>query len=114
MYLKDKIRRGEVEGDYLIQIMAWNPKASSLQAVVKKSFIIPSHLALQGQFQFTYQEEHAVSMRYSKDIHSFGLDLSAEESAWLRDSISGKEKQAYEIFKESFLKMINSIYLERP
>jgi hypothetical protein len=114
MYLKDKIIRGEVEGDYLIQIMAWNPQASSLQPVVEKGFIIPSHLALQGQFQFIYQKEHAVSIRYSKDVHSFGLQLSEEGGKWVRDSISGNEKQAYEVFKESFLKMVNSIYLRKP
>jgi uncharacterized protein YkuJ len=111
MYLKDKIRMGEVEADYLIQIMAWNPKASSLQAVVEKGFVIPSHLALQGQFQFIYQKEHVVSIRYSKDVNSFGLKVSEEGEKWVKDSISGTEKQAYEIFKESFLKMINSIYL---
>jgi hypothetical protein len=114
MYLKDKIRKGEVEGDYLIQIMVWNPKASSLQAVVKKGFIIPSHLALQGQFQFIYQKEHAVSIRYSRDVNSFGLKVSEEGEKWVKDSISGSEKQAYEIFKESFLKMINSVYFGSP
>ena len=114
MYLKDKIRRGEVEGDYLIQIMTWNPKASSLQAAVKRGFIIPSHLALQGQFQFIYQKEHAVSIRYSKDVNSFGFKVSEDGEKWVKDSISGTEKQAYEIFKENFLKMINGIYLERP
>ena len=110
MYLKDKIRRGEIEGNYLIQIMTWNPKASSLQAAVKKGFIIPSHLALQGQFQFIYQKEHAVSIRYSRDVNSFGFKVSEDGEKWVKDSISGSEKQAYEIFKESFLKMINSVY----
>jgi hypothetical protein len=114
MYLKDKIRRGEVEGDYLIQIMAWNPKTSSLQGVVEKGFIIPSHLALQGQFQFIYQKDHAVSIRYSRDVNSFGLKVSEEGEKWIKDSISGSEKQAYEIFKESFLKMINSVYAGNP
>lgn len=114
MYLKDKIIRGEVEGDYLVQIMAWNPEASSLEPVVEKGFIIPSHLALQGQFQFIYQKEHAVSIRYSKDVYSFGLQVSEERGKWVRDSISGNEKQAYEVFKESFLKMVNSIYLRKP
>jgi hypothetical protein len=114
MYLRDKIIRGEAEGDYLIQIMAWNPEASSLQAAVKKGFIIPSHLALQGQFQFIYQKEHAVSIRYSRDVNSFGLKVSEQGEKWVRDSISGSEKQAYEIFKENFLKMINGIYLGSP
>jgi hypothetical protein len=114
MYLKDKVNTGEAEGDYLIQIMAWNPKAPFLQPLGEQGITVPSTLALQGQFQFIYQKEHAVSMRYSKDIHSFGLNLSAQENAWLRDSISGSEKQAYEIFKESFLKMINSIDFGNP
>ena len=114
MYSKDKITKGEVEGNYLIQIMAWNPKASSLQAAVKKGFIIPSHLALQGQFQFVYQKEHAVSIRYSKDVNSFGFKVSEDGEKWVKDSISGSEKQAYEIFRESFLKMINSIDLGSP
>ncbi len=114
MYLKDKIRRGEVEGDYLIQIMAWNPKASSLRAIVEKGFMIPSHLALQGQFQFIYQKENAVSIRYSRDVNSFGLKVSEVGEKWVKDSISGSEKQAYEVFKESFLKMMNSVYLGNP
>ncbi len=111
MYLKDRITKGEIEGDYLIQIMVWNPKASSLQAVVEKGFMIPSHLALQGQFQFIYQEEHAVSIRYSRDVNSFGLKVSEDGKKWVKDSVSGTEKQACEIFKESFLTMINSVYL---
>jgi hypothetical protein len=114
MYLRDKLRRGEVEGDYLIQVMAWNPKASSLRAIIEKGFMIPSHLALQGQFQFIYQKEHTVSIRYSRDVDSFGLKVSEEGEKWVRDSISGSEKQAYEVFKESFLKMINSVYLRNP
>ena len=114
MYLKDKVKEGEVEGDYLIQIMAWNPKASSLQPIVEQGITIRSTLALQGQFQFIYQKEHAVSIRYSKDVHSFDLSLSAEENAWRRDSISEKEKQAYEIFKESLLKMIHCSYSKNP
>jgi uncharacterized protein YkuJ len=81
---------------------------------VKKGFIIPSHLALQGQFQFIYQKEHAVSIRYSRDVNSFGLKVSEEGEKWVKDSISGSEKQAYEIFKESFLKMINSVYFGSP
>ena len=57
-----------------------------------------------------YQEEHVVSIRYSKDVNSFGFKVSEDGEKWVKDSISGSEKQAYEIFKESFLKMINSVY----
>ena len=67
MFLKDRVRKGELTIDYLIQLMAWNPDAPSLQPMVKKGIIIPSHRALQGQIQFIYQGEHAVSIRYSKD-----------------------------------------------
>ncbi len=114
MYIRDKIRKGGVDGDYLIQIIGWNPKASSLQAAAKKGYIIPSHLALQGQFQFIPQQDHAVSIRYSRDVNSFGLKVLDTGEKWLKDSISGSEKQAYEIFKESFLKMINSVDLGKP
>jgi len=111
MYLKDKTKKGEVDIDYMIQLMAWNPDASSLQPVVKKGIVVPSHWALQGQLQFIYQKEHAISIRYSKDVNSFGLKVSEEREKWVKDSISGSEKQACEIFKESFLKMIHSVYL---
>ncbi len=114
MYLKDKVTKGELEGDYLIQIMAWNPKAPSLQPILQKGITIPSTLALQGQFQFIYQKQYAVSIRYSKDVNSFGLNLSAEETAWNRDSISGKEKQAYEVFKKTFLEMIQGSKSKNP
>jgi hypothetical protein len=42
------------------------------------------------------------------------LKVSEEREKWVKESISGSEKQAYEIFKESFLKMINRIYLGSP
>ena len=48
------------------------------------------------------------------DVNSFGLKVSEEGEKWDKDSISGGEKQAYEIFKESFLQMINSVYLRNP
>jgi len=91
--------------------MAWNPDASSLQPIVKKGIVVPPHWALQGQLQFIYQKEYAISIRYSKDVNSFGLKVSEEGEKWVKDSISGSEKQAYETFKESFLKMIDSVYL---
>src|SRR3990170_110957 len=52
MYLKDKIKKGGVAVEYLIQTMAWNPGAPSLQSIVKKGFTIPSRCALQGQLLF--------------------------------------------------------------
>ena len=35
-YLKGKMKKGEIGVDYLIQLMAWNPDAPSLQPIVKK------------------------------------------------------------------------------
>jgi hypothetical protein len=109
MYLKDRIKRGELRGDYLIQLMAWNPDASSLQFIVKKGIMIPSRWALQGQFLFVYQGEHAVFIRYAKNVNSFGLKISEEWKDWERESISGNEKKAYETFHKSFMEMIQSI-----
>ena len=71
--MKDKVKKGELEVDYLIQLMAWNPDAPSLQPIVKKGLVVPSRWALQGQFLFPYQGEHAVFIRYSKDVNSFGF-----------------------------------------
>jgi hypothetical protein len=114
MYLEDKKKKGELEVDYMIQLMAWNPDASSLQPIVKKGFIIPSHWTLQGQFMFIYKGEHAVFMRYSKDINSFGLKVSGEGNDWNKDSISGNEKRIYETFQKTFIQMIDSIHIQHP
>ena len=114
MYLKDKIKKGELTADYLIQLMAWNPDAPSLQPIVKKGIVIPSHWALQGQFLFVYQGEHAVSIRYSRDISAFGLKISEEGKDWERESISGNEKRTYETFQKTFMGMINSIQIKNP
>jgi hypothetical protein len=112
LYSKGKVKKGELEVDYLIQRMAWNPNAPSLQPIVKKGNVIPSHWALQGQFLFVYMGEHAVFFRYSKDINSFGLKTSEEGKSWERESISGNEKKVYETFQKNFMEMINSIQLQ--
>jgi hypothetical protein len=112
MYLKDKMKKGNLVIDYLIQLMAWNSDAPSLQPIVKKGIVIPSHWALQGQFLFVYQGEHAVSIRYSKDISAFGLKISEEGKDWERESISGNEKRTYETFQKTFMGMINSIQIK--
>ena len=109
MYLRDKIKKGELTADYLIQLMAWNPDAPSLQPIVKKGIVIPSHWALQGQFLFVYQGEHAVFIRYAKDVNSLGLKISEEGKDWERESISGNEKKVYETFQKTFTEMMNSI-----
>jgi len=112
LYSKGKIKKGELEVDYLIQLMVWNPAAPSLQPIVEKGIVIPSHRTLQGQFLFLYKGEHAVFFRYSKDINSFGLKTSEEEKSWERESISGNEKKVYEIFQKNFMEMINSIQIQ--
>jgi len=112
MYLKDKIKKGELVVDSMIQLMRWNPDAPSLQPIVKKDIVIPSHWALQGQFLFVFQGEHAVFIRYSKDVHSFGLKISEEGKDWERESISGNEKKVYEVFQKTFMEMINSIIIK--
>jgi hypothetical protein len=111
MFLKDRVRKGELTVDYLIQLMAWNPDAPSLQPMVKRGVAIPSHWALQGQFQFVYQGEHAVSIRYSKDVNSFGMRVSDASDVWERGSISGNEKRACEVFQKTFLEMINTLHI---
>jgi len=114
MYLKDRIKKGELVIDYLIQLMAWNPDAASLQPIVKIGIIIPSLWALQGQFLFVYQGEHAVFIRYSKDANSFGFKTSEEGDKWNRGPISGNEKKAYETFQKTFIEMMNSIQIKSP
>ena len=114
LYSKGKVKKGELEVDYLIQLMAWNPDAPSLQPIVKKGLIIPSRWALQGQFLFLYQGEHAVFFRYSKDINSFGIKVSEKGDDWGKGSISGNEKKVYETFQKSFMEMIDSIQIKSP
>jgi len=114
MYSKSKIKKGELEVDYLIQLMVWNPDAPSLQSIIQKGITIPHHLALQGQFLFIYLGEHAVLLRYSKDVNAFGLKISGEWKSWEKDSISGNEKKCYEMFKKLFMGMIDSIQIKKP
>lgn len=109
MYVKDKMRKKELNVDYMIQLMVWNPEASSLQPILKKGMIIPQYWALQGQFLFVYQEDHAVLIRYSRDIRSFGLEVSKEGKKWEKGALSGNEKKVYEAFQKIFMEMIDSI-----
>ncbi len=111
LYSKGKVKRGELEVNYLIQLMAWNPDAPSLQPIMKKGLIIPSRWALQGQFLFLYQGEQAVFFRYSKDIHSSGIKVSEKGDDWDKGLISGNEKRVYETFQKSFMEMMDSIQL---
>ena len=114
MFLKDRIRKGELAIDYLIQLMVWNPDAPSLQPIMKKGLVIPSHWALQGQFLFLYQAEHAVFFRYSKDVNSFGMKVSEKGEDWEKGLISGNEKRAYETFQKTFMEMMDSIQIKTP
>ena len=114
MYSKGKIKKGEWEGDYLTQLMGWNPNAPSLQPIIKKEISIPSHWALQGQFLFNFQGEHAVYIRYSKDAKAFGLKVSEQGDRWDQGSISGNEKKGVEIFQKIFMDMIHSIHIKNP
>jgi hypothetical protein len=114
MYVKDKKKRGELELDYLIQVMAWNPEAPSLQPIRKRGVLIPSHWVLQGQFLFIYQGEHAVYIRYSKDANAFGLRVSERRDRWEKKLITGNEKRVVELFQKIFRDMIDSVQLKNP
>ncbi len=111
MYSKSKVKKEGVEIDYMVQLMAWNPDAPSLQPIIKKGLFIPPHWALQGQFLFLYQGEHAVFFRYSKDINSFGIKTSGKGDDWEKGVISGKEKRVYENFQNSFMQMMDSVQM---
>jgi hypothetical protein len=108
MYLKGRIKKGGIEIDHLIQSMIWNPEAPSLQPIRKKGITLPLDLVLQGQLMFTYLEEHAVFIRYSKDVHHFGMDVSDKNNKWNKDEISGNEKKVCEAFQAVFMGIIDS------
>ncbi len=112
MYSNGKIKKGGLEVDYLIQLMAWNPAAPSLQPVVEKGIVIPPHWALQGQYLFLYQGDHAVFFRYSRDINSFGINISEKGDDWGKGVISGNEKRVYETFQKAFMQMVDSIQIK--
>ena len=113
-YSKGKLKKGQIEVDYLTQFMAWNPDAPSLQPVMKKGFVIPARWALQGQFLFLYHGQNAVFCRYSRAINSFGTKVSDKADAWEKGLISGNEKKVYGIFEKSFMEMMDSIQIRNP
>ena len=114
LYGKGKLAREMVGVDYLIQLIAWIPDSPSLQPIVKKGLRIPSHLAIQGQMMFVYGGEHAVFLRYSKDVGSFGMKTSGKGADWNRESISGNEKKVQEIFQKDFMGAIHSLTFKTP
>jgi len=113
LYSKGEVKQDRLEVDYLIQSIRWDPNASSLKPIVKKGIVIPSRWALQGQFLFGYQGNHAVLVSYSRDVHSFGLKVSDGGKSWEKESISGNEKGAYENFQKAFMEMIHSINIKK-
>ncbi len=114
MYLKGKKKKRDLETDYLIQLMAWNPDAPSLQPLFKSGVVVPSRWAMQGQFLFNYVGEHVVFVRYSKDVKTFGLKVSEKGEKWEKGSLSGNEQKVYETFLKSFLEMVDSIRIRTP
>jgi hypothetical protein len=114
LYSKGKVKKGELEVDYLIQLMAWNPSSPSLQPLLEKGVVLPSHWALQGQLLFIYLGEHAAFFRYSKDVNAFGMKVSEKGEDWEKGLISGNEKKIYETFQKMFMEMIDSIRLKNP
>jgi hypothetical protein len=114
LYTQENRKKGNLTGEVLVQLMAWNPEAPSLRGLVKKGIVIPPQWALQGQFQFVYHGEHAVSFRYSKDVGSFGMKVSEDGKRWEKDSLKGNEKKAYEVFKKTFTEMIDLIQVRNP
>jgi hypothetical protein len=114
MYSKGRFEKGSLDSDYLIQLMTWNPDAPSLQPIMKKGLILPSHWALQGQLLFLFQGEHAVFFRYSKDVNSFGIKVSEKGEDWEKGIMSGNEKKIYETFQKTFMEMMDSIEIKIP
>ena len=100
MYRRDKVTKGELVVNYLIQLMAWNPDSPSLQILVKKGIVIPPHWALQGQFLFNFQGEHAVFIRHSKDINAFGFLVSDSMTRWEKDQSRAMKRRFMRFFKK--------------
>jgi hypothetical protein len=89
--------------------MVWNPEAPSIEPLIKKGLIIPSHWALQYQFLFQPQTENTVLVRYSRDVSSFGLKVSNEGRRWDKAAIAGNEKKVLEIFQKIAAEMVDSL-----
>lgn len=112
LFSKGKLQRKGLEVDYLIQAMAWNPSSASLRPLLEKGIHVPSNWALQGQLLFPYYGEHAVFIRYSRDVNAFGWKVSGDGKRWERESISGSEKRALAEFEKRLLEMIESIRID--
>jgi hypothetical protein len=114
MYSKGQVKNEERRVDYLSQLMTWNPEAVTLKPLIEKGFVVPSHLALQGQILFLYDTDHAVLLWYSRDVQTFGMKVSDRDDYWKKGSVSGNEKKVVDAFQESLLTMIESIQFKSP
>ena len=113
-YSKGQLKKEQRQIDYLSQLMIWNPEAASLKPLIEKGFVVPSHLALQGQILFLYDTDHAVLLWYSQDAQNFGMKISDRDDQWKKGSISGNEKKAVETFQKKLMGMIESIQFKSP
>ena len=114
MVSKGKIRKGDVEVEYLVQRMAWNPDSPSLQPILKKGWTLAPQWAMQVQILFQPDLDHAVLIRFMKDTRSFGLSVSGEEGPWNKEAITGNEKKVYETFQKTASGMIESLKITNP
>ena len=114
MYSKGQVKKEERQIDYLSQLMAWNPEAATLKPLIEKGFVVPSHLALQGQILFLYDTDHAVLLWYSRDVQTFGMKVSERDDYWKQGSVSGNEKKVVDAFQKSLLTMIESVQFKIP
>ena len=114
VYLMGQDKKGNFEVNHMIQLIVWNPDSSILKPIKNRGLSIPSHWAFQGQILFIYQGEHAVFIRYSKDVNAFGFKVSEKGKDWKKGSISGNEKKVYEAFQKSFVEMMDSVQIKNP
>jgi len=114
LYLRGRVKKGDMEIEYMIQLMAWNPDAPALEPIVQKGVSIPAHWALQGQILFQPQSEHAILLRYSRDVGSFKLNVSEEGKNWDKEAISGNEKKVMRTFEKNVVEMIDSLRMQIP
>jgi hypothetical protein len=114
MYFKGQLKKEQRQIDYLSQLMIWNPEAATLKPLIEKGFVVPAHLALQGQILFLYDTDHAVLLWYSRDVQTFGMKVSERDDHWKKGSVSGNEKKAVDAFQKSLLTMIESIQFKTP
>jgi hypothetical protein len=114
VYSMGHLEKGVREVDYLVQLMSWDPRASSLQPIAKAGLTLPPHLALQGLGLFVYSLDRAVQIRFSKDVQSFGIKVSDRSGRWRKGSLAGNEKKVSEVFQKMFMDMIQSITLPKP